>query len=342
MSQDTAKPPSVVVVGAGLIGSFVGGLLAAGGADVAFLLRPGSTAGHAGFDALAAAPFKQAASPVPISRLTFTDDPSIPETADLVLVCVKSSATIDAASPLRGRLRAGTPVVSLQNGMENAGRLRQALPDANVLAGLVAFNVVSDGPGAYRQTTTGGIYVEDGAPAAVDILRRTGLEVTSAVDIVALQWGKLLINLNNALVALADSTLQDELGDRAWRMILVRQVDEALAAMRASGIEPRLPGPQMKLVLAILKLPDFAYRFASKFSVGVDADARSSMWEDMAHGRPTEIDDLQGAIVRLAERAGRTAPLNARVMALVKGVETGRVKRPLRPRDVTDGAYSAA
>jgi 2-dehydropantoate 2-reductase len=226
--------------------------------------------------------------------------------------------------------------------MENATRLRQALPDANVLAGLVVFNVVSDGPGAYRQTTTGGLYVEDGAPTAVEILRRTGLEVTPAADIVALQWGKLLINLNNALVALADSTLQAQLGDRGWRMILVRQVDEALAAMRASGIEPHLPGPQMKLVLAILKLPNFAYRIASRFSVGVDTDARSSMWEDMAHGRPTEIDDLQGAIVRLAAKAGLAAPVNARVMELVKGVEAGTVTRPLRPKDVMAGVYSAA
>lgn len=334
MADTASGTPRVVVVGAGLIGSFVGGLLAAGGADVAFLVREGSVGRHVEPGGLACTRLGDGPLLAPAERISVTDDPAVVTGADLVLVCVKSSATIDAASRLRGRLRPETPVVSLQNGMENAGRLRQILPGARILAGLVAFNVVSAGPGAYRQTTTGGICVEDGAPQAVEILRRTGLGVEAARDITALQWGKLLINLNNALVALADVTLKEELDDRGWRRVWVGQVDEAMAAMKAQGIEPRIPGPKLKVVLALLKLPNFLYRLAASRSIKVDPAARSSMWEDLAHGRPTEIDDLQGAIVRLAAQAGTAAPVNARVMALIKGVEAGTVKRPVRPGEV--------
>jgi 2-dehydropantoate 2-reductase len=334
MTETASDRPRVVVVGAGLVGSFIGGLLAVGGADVAFLVREGSVSRHAAAAGLACSRLGDGAVLAPAGSFRVTADPAVATGADLVLVCVKSSATIDAASRLRGRLRPETPVVSLQNGMENAPRLRQVLPGARVLAGLVAFNVVSGGAGAYRQTTSGGLCVEAGSPAAVDILRRTGLDVEAARDITALQWGKLLINLNNALVALADVTLKEELDDRGWRRVWVTQVDEAMAAMKARGIEPRIPGPKLKVILTLLKLPNFLYRLAAARSIRVDPAARSSMWEDLAHGRPTEIDELQGAIVRLAGQAGTEAPVNARVMALIKGVEGGSVRRPVRPRDV--------
>lgn len=335
MPQTADLPrPAVVVVGAGLIGSFVGGVLASGDADVTFLLREGSGSKHGGFPELASKPFGQPTLRTPVEKLTFTDDPSAVAGADLVLVCVKSSATVDAAARLSEHLPSTTPVVSLQNGMGNVERLRQTLPGARVLGGLVSFNVVSDGPGSYRQTTTGGIHVEEGAPEAVDILRRGGLAVSAQRDIVSLQWGKLLVNLNNALVALSDLPLRDQLGDRRWRLIFVRQVEEARAAMKAAGITPRLPGPNLKLALTLLRLPNFAYRIAAKLTIGVDPKARSSMWEDLAAGRPTEIDELQGAIVRLAASVGRKALLNARVMELVRGVEAGTVQRPLRPEQV--------
>jgi 2-dehydropantoate 2-reductase len=342
MVETASDRPRVVVVGAGLIGSFVGGLLAYGGADVVFLVREGSVGRHAEPSGLACARLGDGAVLAPAGSFRVIDDPAVVTGADLVLVCVKSSATIDAASRLRGRLGPETPVVSLQNGMENAPRLRQVLPGARVLAGLVAFNVVSDGPGSYRQTTTGGLCVEEGAPSAVQVLKRTGLGVEAAHDITALQWGKLLINLNNALVALADVTLKEELDNRGWRRVWVRQVDEAMAAMKARGIEPRIPGPKLKVVLMLLKLPNFLYRLAASRSIKVDPAARSSMWEDLAHNRPTEIDELQGAIVRLAAQAGTAAPVNARVLALIKGVEAGTVKRPVRPDEVLSGAYSAA
>jgi 2-dehydropantoate 2-reductase len=341
MAETVCDRPRVVV-GAGLVGSFIGGLLAFGGAEVNFLLRPKTMQRHGDFDCMLLDPLGQPGRFVERAALGFTEDPSIVEGADLVLVCVKSAATIDAASRLRGRLRPQTPVISLQNGMENATRLRQVLPGALVLGGLVAFNVVSEQEGAYRQTTPGGLSVEEGSPIATEILRRTGLHVGSEPDITALQWGKLLINLNNALVALADAPLKEELDDRDWRRVWLAQIAEAMAAMKLLGIEPRIPGPKLKLILTLLKLPNVLYRLAAARAVKVDPAARSSMWEDLAHGRPTEIDELQGAIVRLASQAGTEAPVNARVMALVKGVESGAVRRPVSPRDVLSGAYSAA
>ena len=335
--------PRVLVVGAGLIGSYVGGLLAADGVDVCFLVREGSAGRYGGIAELVCTPFHETPRRALAGRFAFTEDASAAAGADLVLVCVKSPATSEAAEPLRAHLRPGAVVVSLQNGVGNAERLRQALPGARVLGGIVAFNVVSDAPGSYRQTTTGGVVIEAGSDEALAILRRDGLPVTATPEIVPLQWGKLLINLNNALVALADVTLAEELGTRGWRQVWARQIDEGMAALRANGIEPQIPGPKLKLVMMLLRLPNWIYRIAARRVASVDPDARSSMWEDIRHGRPTEIDELQGAIVRMAAKASLEAPVNARVMRLIRGVEEGSVERPVSPAEVLrPKAYSAA
>lgn len=329
MATDRQKQ-RILVAGAGLIGCFVGGLLAAGGHDVHFLLRPGASRRHG---ALRCIPFKGQVGSA--ERVSFTDDAAIAATADLVLVCVKSGATADVAARLRGHLRAGIPVLSLQNGIENAARLRQALPEATVLAGLVSFNVVSDAEGSYRQATSGGIFIEAGLPAVLPILQCDGLTVADAPDILRLQWGKLLLNLNNALVALSDLTLRDELRRRPWRLLLARQIEEALAALSAAGIQPLMPGGKTpQAVLSILRLPDWLYRIISVVALRVDARARSSMWEDLQQKRLTEIDELQGAILRLAESRGGAAPLNARVLELVHEAEAGRIKPPLRAEEI--------
>ncbi|MGW6506255.1 ketopantoate reductase C-terminal domain-containing protein, partial [Streptomyces niveus] len=98
---------------------------------------------------------------------------------------------------------------------------------------------------------------------------------------------------------------------------------EALAAYRAAGITPARLGPVAPgLTPYLLGLPDALFRRISAASLRIDAHARSSMWEDLQRGRPTEIDSLQGEIVTLAAAHGLRAPANARLAALVREAES--------------------
>lgn len=178
--------------------------------------------------------------------------------------------------------------------------------------------------------------VEDGDTSLVGLLAVEGLAVEAHGDMKAVLWGKLLMNLNNALVALSGLPLATELSDRRWRLILASQIDEALAAMKASGIEPaRIAGLRPALLPKVLSLPDWLFRLLARRMLAIDPEARSSMWDDLQRGRRTEIDELQGAILRLANQAGTQAPTIKRIAGLVREAETGRRGSRLTPEQVS-------
>ena len=132
-----------------------------------------------------------------------------------------------------------------------------------------------------------------------------------------MQWGKLLLNLNNALNALADLPLRRQLAQRPWRRLFADQVAEGLAAIRAEGIKPVSPTPiPMGWMPPLLRLPDPIFDALLGRTMKIDPEARSSMWEDLQRGRRTEVDYLQGVITGIAERRGLEAPLSRRIVEL--------------------------
>ncbi|RWC27941.1 MAG: 2-dehydropantoate 2-reductase [Mesorhizobium sp.] len=273
--------------------------------------------------------------------LAVTADPAaaLPE-ADVILVTVKSGATRDIAALIKAHARPDVVVVSLQNGVDNADRLRTELPGHMVLAGMVPFNVVQspDGeqPLRVHRASDGTVMVEDGDTGLVGLLDVEGFAIEAHGDMKAVLWGKLLMNLNNALVALSDLPLATELADRRWRLMLADQIDEALSAMKASGVEPaRIAGLRPALLPKVLGLPDWLFKLLAQRMLAIDPRARSSMWDDLQRGRPTEIDDLQGAVLRLAEKAGTPAPMVKRITALVRAAEAERLGPPgLAPEQI--------
>ena len=149
-----------------------------------------------------------------------------------------------------------------------------------------------------------------------------GLKLRPSPDIAAVQWGKLLVNLNNALNALADLPLRRQLAQRAWRGLFADQIAEGLAAIRAEGIKPVSSTPvPAGLMPHLLRLPDAIFALLLGSAMKIDPDARSSMWEDLQRGRRTEIEYLQGLITEIADRLGLQVPLSRRVVALIKSVE---------------------
>ncbi|GHE11792.1 2-dehydropantoate 2-reductase [Streptomyces alanosinicus] len=314
--------PRFAVLGAGTIGCHLGGHLAAAGYEVTFIGRP------AAMDVLRERGLTLSTSvrpPVRLTpdRLTLATGAEAAAGADYVLVTVKSAGTGAAAGELAPHLAPGTVVVSFQNGLHNPATLRAALPGRTVLAGMVPYNVVRSELGTVHQGMPGRLMTEpdDGLVAA---FREARLAIEARTDMPGVQHGKLLLNLNNAVNALSGLPLADQLGRRAYRRCLALCQREALAAYRAAGVAPARLGPTAPGVTPyLLGLPDAVFRRVAAASLRIDAHARSSMWEDLRRGRPTEIDSLQGEIVGLAEAHGLSAPVNARLVTLVHEAERG-------------------
>lgn len=330
---------TIVIAGAGSIGCYAGGCLASAGRQVILLARPRITQALSG--GLRVTDLDGRDRLVKADALVVTADPGAAlRGAELILVTVKSGDTQDMAELIAAHAPSDAVVVSLQNGVDNADRLRARLGRRRVLAGMVPFNVVQSLAGELplrvHRASDGKVMIEEGLTGLVELLGVDGLAVEAHGNMTAVLWGKLLLNLNNALVALSGLPLATELADRRWRLLLAGQIDEALAAMRASGIEPaRIAGLRPGLLPRLLSLPDWLFKLLARRMLAIDPQARSSMWDDMQRGRATEIAELQGAILRLAEKAGTAAPLVSRVTAFVRQAEQEKRGSPgLKPEAI--------
>jgi 2-dehydropantoate 2-reductase len=155
-------------------------------------------------------------------------------------------------------------------------------------------------------------------------------------NIAGVQWGKLLLNLNNAINALADLPLRQQLKQRAWRTLFADQMAEGLAAIRAAGITPVSSTPvPASWTPHLLRLPDAVFGVLLGHTMKIDPEARSSMWEDLQRGRRTEIDYLQGVITAIADRHGLQAPLSRRIVTLIRSAEAnGKGSPKLTPEQI--------
>ena len=238
----------------------------------------------------------------------------------LVLLAVKSGATAEAAAQLGAALPPGTPVVSMQNGVSNTATAQAAAPTLRLLAGMVPFNIAALAPGHYHRGTTGQLAAQHDAVlrAHADAFARAGLPLQLHADLRAVQWGKLLLNLNNPVNALSGWPLRTQLMDLGYRQCLAALQTEALQVLRRAGIAPAQVGalPPHRIPM-LLRLPSPLFRLIAARMLRIDPKARSSMADDLAARRPTEIDALCGEVVRLAAAQGMAAPLNQRMVELV-------------------------
>src|SRR6201996_5396999 len=311
----------VGVAGAGSIGCFVGGMLASSGRKVALLARP-RVIGEIKANGLRLTSFEGLDRTVAADQLTLSEDPAVFADAGAVLVTVKSADTADIADMIAKHARPDAVIVSLQNGVGNVSVLRERLPGRRVLAAMVPFNVVAPGEGRVHRATSGDIVVEQDDADTAAQLSVPDLTMRATNNIEGVQWGKLLVNLNNALNALSGLPLKQQLADRAWRRLFAQQIAEGLAAIKAEGIKPVSPTPVPSAwTPSLLRLPDTIFEILLGRTMKIDPEARSSMSEDLQRGRRTEIDYLQGVVVELAERHGLQVPLSRRIVMLVKEEE---------------------
>ena len=314
----------ICVFGAGSIGCYVGGRLAATGTRVTFIGRP-RLAAEVRQHGLRLTDWLGADLRVAPDDVRFDTTPDVARKADLVMVTVKSAATAEVGGDLARLLKPGAVVVSFQNGIHNAEVLRELNPGATVLTGMVEFNVLNRGAGAFHHGTEGGLDVQ-AHPALAPFLpafAAAGLPLRQHGDMAGVMWAKLQLNLNNAINALAGVPLKEELSQRAFRRCIALAQRELLSLLEAAGIEPARIKLPPRWLPALLDVPDGVFRVLAGKMLAIDPLARSSMWEDLQAGRATEIDYLNGEVVRLAASLNRTAPVNGRLVALVLEAEKG-------------------
>jgi 2-dehydropantoate 2-reductase len=327
--------PTIAIHGAGSIGCWIGGCWAAAGLEVGFVGRQGVRDAIAanGMTLTDSAGWRTRLAP---EQVDFSLQPKALAKADIIALCVKSTATVEAAKEIAKHGRKGALVLSFQNGVSNGELLRGMLGNGfEVVEGMVPFNVAYLGHGRWHKGTAGDLVAGD-APRTHALAERIGegagrLHVEA--DMASVAWGKLLINLNNAVNALSGRTLLEELKARDYRKVLAASIVEALDILALAKIRPAKIGPVPPALLPhVIAAPDFVFRHFLKIQK-IDAKARSSMYDDLRAGRRTEIDFLNGEVVKLATRLRRRAPVNEAIVALIKQAEAG-VEHLWSPQDL--------
>ncbi len=315
----TPRVGPIVIHGAGSIGAYVGLAWQIAGGDVHLLGRPwfaeaAHAAGH-----LALSDYAGHTAEIASAELCIATDPAVLAEAGLVVLAIKATGLDAAIAELRQHCRVTTPILALQNGIGPLETLRAALPDHSILGGVVTHNVVIIGGSRFHKATAGNIVVE-ALPllAPLEAVAQSKFApVAFADDFEAVRWGKMLINLNNAVNAASGLGLRAQFLDPKWRAMTVGAIREGLKVAKAENIRPAKTGavsPQ-RLALA-LSLPQWLLERLPLLAK-IDAKARSSMADDVAAGKPTEIAFLNGAIADLGRRHGIATPVNDDLVARI-------------------------
>jgi 2-dehydropantoate 2-reductase len=299
--------PKVAVLGAGAVGCYFGGMLARAGAPVTLIGRPHHVAALARDGLwLEGLHFQEW---VPLGASISAE---AARGAAVVLLAVKSFDTEEAARSLAPHLAPGAVVLSLQNGVDNVERIRAAA-GIDALAAVVYVAAAMTGPGRVRHSGRGDLIVgrpgggrrEDAARVAA-LFARAGVPCAVSDNVEGELWAKMAMNCAfNAVSALGRAKYGRIVRDPRAREVLRRAVEETAAVARAGGV--RLPDAD--LVAA-------AFRLGEAMS-----EATSSTAQDVARGRRTEIDALNGHVARRGAELGVATPVNQALHALVELLE---------------------
>lgn len=311
--------PRIAVFGAGAVGCYFGARLAQAGAPVTLIARPSHVEAIArdglqleSAGSTTAIPIGASATPEPVRD------------ADLILFCVKSRDTDEGARTVAALKRPDALVLSLQNGVDNVARMR-ASAGLDALAAVVYVACSMAGPGHVRHAGRGDLVLgsvadSTGGPFSTPIdaarvaqvaacFERAGVPCPVSADVRADLWVKLVMNcVFNPISALGRARYARLVGDEATRALMRDVIAECVAVAAADGV--RLAGTD-----ALLR---------DTLALGhAMAQATSSTAQDLAAGRPTEIDSLNGYVARRGEALGVPTPVNRALRTLVRLAEGG-------------------
>jgi 2-dehydropantoate 2-reductase len=292
----------IAVMGAGAVGCYYGGMLGRAGHEVTLIGR------QAHVDAVRNGGLrietKAFDTRVPVRASTRADGV---RGARLVLFCVKSSDTESAGRDMAPHLEAGALVLNLQNGVDNAERL-QPLLRQRVAPAVVYVATEMAGPGHVRHHGRGELVVAPEVASAElkDLFGSAGVPLQVSENVAGALWMKLIVNCAyNALSAITQLPYGRLVEGEGIEAVMRDVTDECLALARALGVQ--VPGDAHEAVRQIARTMPTQH---------------SSTAQDLARGKRTEIDHLNGYVVRKAWALGIAAPVNRTLHALVKRMET--------------------
>lgn len=289
------------VVGAGSVGCFFGGMLARAGLPVTLIGRP------AHVDAMRERGLRLETQMFDetVSVQASTDAAAVAG-ADVVLFCVKSTDSAATAREIAPHLASHAVVLSLQNGVENAEIIREVLPQT-VIPAVVYVATEMAGPGHLKHHGRGELVIgqSPASEAIVPSFAKAGVPVQVSDNVMGALWAKLIVNCAyNAVSAIAQKPYGQLVEIASVPPLMQAIVDECLRVAAADGIT--VIGDSHEAVRRI------AQTMAGQFS---------STAQDVARGKPNEIDFLNGYVVRRGEAHGIPAPINRTLWTLVKLVE---------------------
>ena len=289
-------------MGAGAVGCYFGGMLARQGHDVTLIAR------HAHVDAINEGGLRlQTTGFDERVMLTASSDVAAVQQADLVLFCVKSLDTEAAGALMRPHLQPDALVLCLQNGVDNADRLRTVLPLHAVAAAVVYVATEMAGPGHVRHHGRGDLVVAPSrdSEAVAQAFVAAGVPTEVSTNVSGALWAKLVLNCAyNAVSAISQLPYGKTVAGEGVQELMRDVVAECLAVAQAEGVQ--LAGDVHAAV------DQLAGSMPSQFS---------STAQDLARGKATEIDYLNGLIVRRGAALGIATPANRVLWALVKLLE---------------------
>lgn len=302
MLSPVQTPLSVAVLGAGAVGCFYGGMLARAGHAVTLIGR----SSHVQV-------FQQRG--LRMQTLSFDEAVRVSASteaiavagADVVLFAVKSTDTEAAGAQMRPHLAPATLVLCLQNGVDNAERLRSVLPDHAVAAAVVYVATEMAGPGHLRHHGRGELLIEPtpGSERLAQALIAAGVPTEISDNVRGALWVKLTINCAyNALCALGHLPYGQLVLAPGVREVMADVLAECRAVAAADGVS--LPGDVEQAVRRIAETMPTQH---------------SSTAQDLMRHKPTEIDHLNGYVVRRSEALGVATPVNRVLWSLVKLAE---------------------
>ena len=289
-------------MGAGAVGCYYGGLMARAGHDVVLIGRPAHVeAMRANGLRIETRAFDEHV------KVEASTGPEAVAGADLVLFSVKSGDTETTGADIRPHLKSDALVLCLQNGVDNADRLRTVLPPEHVAAAVVYVATEMAGPGHVRHHGRGELVIEPSptSDAMAAALTAAGMPTQVSDNVRGALWMKLIMNCAyNALSAITQLPYGRVVEGEGAKDVMRDVVDEVLAVAAADGVT--LPGDAHAGVAQLVK------SMPAQFS---------STAQDLARGKRTEIDYLNGLVVRRGEVLGIATPVNRTLWALVKLLE---------------------
>jgi 2-dehydropantoate 2-reductase len=321
----------ILCYGAGAVGSLVGGRLALGtDAEVTLLARRAHVAAIRTRGLGIETP-EGVAVCKHIDSITSLDD--LRAAPDVVVLTVKAYQTAEALADLATVLRGGARVLSLQNGVGNEEEIAGVVGADRTVSGAVTLSVSTPRAGDVRQNTAGGgiaLAPVRGGSRVNDLavlLGRGGFRTEAYPDYRAVKWSKLLLNiLANAGAAVLDMTPAEIAADPRSFAVERAAFLEAVRVMRGLGLTPvPLPGYPVPLLARVMAGPTALARIIVGRRLGGGRGSKMpSLWEDLQRGRDrSEVDVLNGAVVREGVRLGIPTPVNAAVtealLALARG-----------------------